>query len=159
LEGAAQRDEALKTLSAAVTALLGVGSLPDLSAGEFPVQLDLVVNAAELAALPFEAVMDAAGQPLLVRAEKSIELTRRVRHDFVETALSWPARPRVLFAWASPPGVKAVPHEDHAAALRAALERWLPVQAAGAPDNSGALTILPEASIAALAKACADSAS
>src|SRR5262245_2469958 len=64
--GGAARETALKTIGPIVTSMLNASSVPDIEVGEFPVQLDLVVNAAELAALPFEAVMDGAGQPLLV---------------------------------------------------------------------------------------------
>lgn len=158
--GAAARETALKTIGPLVTSILNTSSVPDLESGEFPLQLDLVVNAAELAALPFEAVMDGAGQPLLVQAERPIELTRRVRHGFAESGAPWPARPRVLFVWASPPGVNEVPHEAHLTALCKALERWLPIQdeAGSAPDLGGVLTTLPEASLAKLTEVCAASA-
>ncbi len=154
--GAEAREAALKRMSEAVTSLLGAHGLKELETGEFPLQLDLVVNAAELAPLPFETVTDAEGQPLLVRKERSVELTRRVRHDFAETAVRWPAKPRILFVWACPPGVSQVPHEDHEKALRAALKPWMPSQ--GATSPGGALTVLSNASIDALRKACADSA-
>ena len=157
--GAAPREESLQEISEVVTAILGACPLPDLESGEFPLQLDLVVNAAELAALPFEAVMDATGQPLLLCRERPIELTRRVRHDFAEQAVTWPARPRVLFAWASPPGVGAVPHQEHAEALRHALEPWLPVQegAGNPPEVPSVLTTLAEVELTALTEACAAS--
>jgi CHAT domain-containing protein len=153
--GTEAREAALTRMSEAVTSLLGAQGLKELETGEFPLQLDLVVNAAELAPLPFETVTDAEGQPLLVRKERSVELTRRVRHDFAETAVRWPAKPRILYAWACPPGVTEVPHEDHENALRAALERWIPSQ--GAISPGGALTVLSNASIDDLRKACADS--
>jgi CHAT domain-containing protein len=151
--GAAEREASLRSLSEVVTGMLGPQVLKDLETGEFPLQLDLVVNAAELAALPFETASDAAGQPLLVRRERPVELTRRIRNDFAETAMRWPSRPRILFAWARPDEVTDVPHEQHEKALRAALEPWMP-----APGGAGGpLTVLSKAGIASLQTICADS--
>jgi CHAT domain len=151
-EGEAERAQSLARIGDVVTAMLGA-QIPELETGEFPLQLDLVVNAAELAALPFEMVTDGAGHPLLTQKERPIELTRRVRQNFAETVVRWPARPRILYAWACPPGVSAVPQEDHETALRAALEPWIPAK--GATD--GVLTVLSEASLAALHAVCAGS--
>ncbi len=147
--GAEARESALTRMRDVVNHLLGVQRLPELKAGDFPLQLDLVVNAAELAALPFETVADAEGQPLLVRAEQPVVLTRRVRNDFQETAVRWPARPRILYAWARPSEVPEVPSEHHERALRDALEPWMPAQGGG-----GALTVLSKAAIASLRNAC-----
>lgn len=151
--GAEERRASLEKLSGVVTGMLGPRTLEDLESGDdFPLQLDLVVNAAELAALPFETLRDAAGQPLLVRRERPVELTRRVRNDFAEVAARWPARPRILFAWARPEEVAGVPYEQHEAALRKALKPWMPADGTGGP-----LTVLPKAGIASLRKLCADS--
>ena len=152
--GAEAREASLRKMSEVVTGMLGAKVLAELEDGEFPLQLDLVVNAAELAALPFEMATDAAGLPLLVRDERPVELTRRVRHDFAETAVRWPSRPRILFAWARPEEVAHVPREQHEKALRAALKPWMPTQEGA---TGGALTVLPKASLAALQKICADS--
>ena len=150
--GSEARTDALEEIGEAVTSILGVENLQELATGDL--QLDLVVNAAELAALPFEMVADSTGQPLLVRDERPVELTRRVRHDFAEAAVRWPAKPRILFAWACPSGAGVdVPHREHEEALRAALKPWLPMQQ-GVPTD--ALTILEQTSIASLQKICAD---
>ena len=151
--GAEARRAALQEIGEAVTSILGAGNLQELEDGDL--QLDLVVNAAELAALPFEMVSDRAGDPLLVRDEKPVELTRRVRHDFAETAVRWPAKPRILFAWACPSGAGVdVPYREHEEALRAALKPWMPLQQGAVAD---ALTVLEQAGVASLQKACADS--
>lgn len=157
--GASAREASLKAMADTVTTIVGADKLPDLGPQEGLLQLDLVVNAAELAALPFEAIADAAGQPLLGRRVRPIEVTRRVRHEFTDAGVTWPARPRVLFVWASPPGVGKVPYEDHEGALRAALKQFLPVPvgAEASPDDGGVLTILAEARIEALQAACAAS--
>ena len=151
--GGEARTAALKEIGKAVTSILDVKNLPELETGDL--QLDLVVNAAELAALPFEMVADGAGRPLLVRDERPVELTRRVRHDFAETAVRWPAKPRILFAWACPPGAGVdVPHSAHEKALRDALKPWMPLQQGVATD---AFTVLERAGITSLQKACEDS--
>ncbi|HEX4496998.1 MAG TPA: CHAT domain-containing protein, partial [Thermoanaerobaculia bacterium] len=150
-----KREAALKRMSAVVTTLLGARGLKELKAGDDLLQLDLVVNAAELAPLPFEMLTDGTGEPLLVRKNGAVELTRRVRKDFAESTVRWPARPRILYVWASPPGVAAVPHEEHERALRVALEPWMPAQ--GATGAGTPLTVLPKAGIETLHEACASS--
>jgi hypothetical protein len=148
-EGSAEgRLEALKKAGDIAALFLGDDSLGEMRAGDFPVQLDLVVNPAELAALPFEATADEAGRPLFARDERAVIVTRRVRHEFAEERAPWPARPRVLYGWAAPPGVSDVPFQEHESALRAALEPWI------GPDDERALTVLPELTLAALADAC-----
>jgi hypothetical protein len=153
-KSAEERLAALKCLGEAVTQFLGTDSLSDISRGEFPLQLDLVVNPAELAALPFEAAIDAEGQPLFARGQQAVVLTRRVRHDFAENHRLWPPRPRILYAWASPSA--SVPSAEHESALRAALEPWLPVELGigTRPESGDALTILPHVSLATLAVEC-----
>ncbi len=69
--------------------------------------------------------------------------------------MRWPARPRILFAWACPSGAGVdVPYRAHEEALRAALKPWMPLQQGVATD---ALTVLEQTGIASLQKACADS--
>jgi len=152
-QGPAERAQALQRLGGLVTDMLGVPDMQELQAGAFPLQLDLVVNAAELAALPFEAASDRDGNPLLVRQQKPVELTRRVRHDFAEFSADWPAKPRVLYAWAAPPEVGEVPYAAHEQELRNALEPWIPITD-NATDTGGVLTVLPEASLHSLTEVC-----
>src|SRR5262245_52757305 len=159
-QGAADaRVAALNKVGRLATPFLGPDSLTDINdvkSGEL-LQLDLVVNPAELAALPFEAATDSEERPLFARAEQAVVLTRRVRHDFAERRTRWPSSPRILYAWASPSGMN-VPSQEHERALLAALEPWIPVQkeAGSMPDPGNVMTTLPEMSLSALAKACRD---
>lgn len=86
-------------------------------------QIDLVANAAELSALPFEAAVASDGFPLFL-SRGGVVLTRRVRGRFTEHSPQWPARPRVLFVWSSAGG--DVPHDEHREALLCALAPWMP---------------------------------
>jgi hypothetical protein len=69
-----RRDEALRALAEVVTQVLGVCATPDE-----PTQIDLVTNAAELSALPFELARDADDRPVFAVSEPPLVLTRRVR--------------------------------------------------------------------------------
>ena len=158
--GVHARDVALQNIQPVVTQLLGVRDLEDVETGDFPLQLDLVVNAAELGALPFEASLDRSGQPILLRANKPVILTRRVRNDFAATRAAWPAVPRMLFIWAHPDGVGVqVPHEQHEAKLRNALSPWIPGRGASGvqQDTSGVLYVLEKASLDSIEKTCRES--
>ncbi|MBP1647707.1 MAG: hypothetical protein H6Q30_1152 [Bacteroidetes bacterium] len=119
------------------------------------VQIDLVLNAKELCAFPFEAASDADGMPLLVRDRPCIEITRRVRGSFRDRAPGWPAKPRVLFAAASP--VQSVPADAHRQALRTALAPWIaPLDGfpGAVPDERSVLTFLDQASLEGIRDAC-----
>jgi len=148
---------ALDKVGKLATQFLGTDSLTDISdvKSDELLQLDLVVNPAELAALPFEAATDSEGRPLFARAEQAVVLTRRVRHDFSESRTRWPVSPRILYAWASPSGMD-VPFQEHERVLLAALEPWIPAQkgSGSVPDPSGVMTTLPEVSLPALARKC-----
>ncbi|HKA40101.1 MAG TPA: CHAT domain-containing protein, partial [Burkholderiales bacterium] len=150
---AEKRLAALKEIGEIAANLLGSHSLGALSSASFPLQLDLVVNPAEVAALPFEAATDGKGAPLFARADPAVVLTRRVRGAFAEASVRWPAKPRLLYAWAAPPGAGDVPSAEHEAALRRALGPWMAVQQG---DGSGAAVIatLAKATLAQLEKAC-----
>lgn len=117
-----QRQDALAKLTAGVTKMLGSFEPP-----ASPLQIDLVTNVAELSALPFELVADAKGRPVLVDSGVPLVLTRRVRRGSHGERPAWWAKPRVLFAVASPPGASddPPPEEEHVAALRAALKPWI----------------------------------
>ncbi|WP_316364465.1 CHAT domain-containing protein [Candidatus Thiodiazotropha sp. CDECU1] len=86
-------------------------------------QIDLVTNAAELSALPFEAAMADDEKPLFLNG-KGVVLTRRVRGVFRDSSPHWPATPKVLFIWSAAGG--SVPHKKHREALLNALKPWLP---------------------------------
>ncbi|MBW9273972.1 MAG: hypothetical protein K1563_09815, partial [Candidatus Thiodiazotropha sp. (ex. Lucinisca nassula)] len=86
-------------------------------------QIDLVTNAAELSALPFEAALANDDKPLFLSG-KGVVLTRRVRGVFRDFTPHWPATPKVLFIWSAAGG--SVPHQKHKDALLNALKPWLP---------------------------------
>ncbi|MCU7814280.1 MAG: CHAT domain-containing protein [Candidatus Thiodiazotropha sp. (ex Rostrolucina anterorostrata)] len=86
-------------------------------------QIDLIANATELSALPFEAALSDDGTPLF-RSGKGVVLTRRVRGDFNESPAHWPVTPRVLFVWSAAGG--EVPYKEHREVLLEALKPWLP---------------------------------
>jgi hypothetical protein len=145
-----ERQDALDELSAVVTEMLGSVTLP---AGA--VQLDLVTNAAELSALPFELVFDAKRKEPLV-------LTRRVRRETHGERPAWWSKPRVLFAVASPPDAgQRAPRDAHLEALREGLKPWIePLVLEGFPDayldESSVLEEVPQASLAAIKQAGLD---
>ncbi len=146
---------ALKEIGEIAANLLGLQGLGSLTSGSFPLQLDLVVNPAEVAALPFEAATDGDGTPLFARAEPAVVLTRRIRAAFAEQSVRWPAKPRMLFAWAAPPGAGDVPAEAHEAALRKALGPWMPVQdGTGESSGTSVLATLANVTLAQLEAAC-----
>jgi hypothetical protein len=120
------------------------------TSGDAEVQLDLVLNAAELSGLPFEVAAGLGEFPLAIDPGRMTSLTRRVRGAFADHVQRWPAKPRILFAHASPPGVPAVPVEEHKQALRDALAPWIePLEdfSEAAPDDRKVLTVLPAASL------------
>ena len=155
-----ERELALKKIGKIAADLLGTEFLPEISNDTLPLQLDLVVNPAEVAAMPFEAAVDKEGQPLFARPDAMLVITRRVRHQFAENRVRWPASPRVLYAWAAPPGASDVPSEDHESALRSVLKPWIPIgqKPGSVPGPNDVLTILPEASLEKLTETCRDSA-
>jgi hypothetical protein len=88
-------------------------------------QIDLVTNAAELWAFPFEACY-AAHEAWLSDAERGVVLTRRIRGGFADQTPPWPTRPRVLFAHA--PATRDLEKslvDQHVDALRKALDPWI----------------------------------
>jgi hypothetical protein len=148
------RKSALRKLSKVVTKIL---KPPEETADAL--QLDLVTNARELWALPFEAALASDGEPLLTRREPAIVLTRRAPKSFAERQLKWPSRPRILFAYASPEWTGGHPVDDaaHKAALLTALKPWmepLPGQQVLVGKEESVLTTCREASLQDIEQAC-----
>jgi hypothetical protein len=148
-----QRKQALDELSGTVTSMLGFGKKP-VSAQ----QVDLVTNAAELSALPFELAVDAGGSPIFAVPGQPLVLTRRIRRESHGERPAWWSKPQVLFAFASPPGAgPKVPHNEHLDALKAALKPWIE-PLAGFPqaveDERSVLHTVPNASLKAIRQAC-----
>jgi len=126
--------------------------------------LRLILSASELALLPFELAtapsgFPGAGQPLSLQSQQPVCITRETRRVPDEFVV-WPKHPRVLFAYASPPGLEPVPAEAHLLALRRALIPWLAL-----PDHideaerraivAERLALIPDATVATLEEACA----
>jgi hypothetical protein len=147
-----ERDEALATLTGVVTRMLELGSLTG------DVQIDLVLTAQELLALPFEAAVGADGEPLVLAEMPRVEITRRVRGAFRDRAASWPSRPNVLFVAADPE--QEVPTDAHKDALRNSLQPWIEPLAGFpsiVPDERSVLTTIERATIESVREACESS--
>ncbi len=134
----------------------------NLPEGSHPIQIDLVSNAEELWAVPFEACLDAKGAPLF-QSERQIVLTRRIRTGFAAHMRRWPAQPRVLFVTAGPASdtgeltIEPKLVAEHRAALEAALAPWIqPWRGIGRRKGAERfLHILEDPSIGEIATVCA----
>jgi hypothetical protein len=151
------RAKALEALSAVVTDVL---ELEDIGSPGTPVQIDLVLSAGELAALPFELAKDGAGRWLFARTDRDIEITRRNRLECEHRLTRWRAKPRVLFVAAAPSNLK-IPADRHVAALKNALRPWIEPPKGlpqAAPPEAGILTIIEEASLDSIRAVCKEAA-
>jgi hypothetical protein len=165
-----QREAELIELGALVGGVLG--GIPALnpqlvsagsSVGENAlVHLQLVVWGSELALVPFEVVtapdgFPGSGLPLLTQGDVPVTLTREVRRARPLT-VNWNRAPRILFAWAEPPGVARVPVREHLAALRRAIDPWVswrPTPEERVQEVRGCLTVLHNATLDDIRRACA----
>jgi hypothetical protein len=119
-------------------------------------QVDLVINFAEVAVLPFEAAKDRDGRPLLVGQDPPTVLTRRIRRPFRERTPAWPPKPHALLVASSP--TLPIPLEEHKQAMRTALRPWIePLGdfAEPVPHEELLLTKLDRASLGEIRDACA----
>lgn len=156
--------ELLGTIPGLMAEINGGRNLSDTDGAERLVHLRLVTSASELALLPFELALapngfPGAGQPLMLQMQRPVCLTRETRQT-TSTAPVWSRKPRILFAFASPPGLPDVPAAAHLLALRTALSPWLTLLPnASEADELAALaerlTVLPMVSATALQRACA----
>lgn len=161
----AQREGELRELGEAVGRVLGqVSGLQTLLAptpGDSGglVHLRLVLSALELGMVPFEVAISpdnlpGSGAPLLLRTPTVI--TREVRRAD-PIPVDWTRPPRILFAFANPPGLAPVPAQAHLNALRQAIEPYVRIKGdaqARLPEVRKRLTVLPEASLKRIAEAC-----
>ena len=128
------------------------------NAAATPLHLRLVLSASELALLPFELALapsawPGAGQPVLLQQQAPICITRETRRVAKHT-LAWPQETRVLLVLASPAGLPPVPDLAHLVALRGCLAAW-----AGSPASVAQhLTVLTDATLEAVQRACAEQA-
>ena len=152
--GERKRKAALRKLSKTVTKILAPPEAPPEA-----LQLDLLTDAHELWALPFEAALAPDGEPLFARRESVVVLTRRTPQQFAERQPNWPSRPRILFAYASPEWVDGptVDFSAHTAALLKALQPWVEPRP-GLPmvigQETSVLTTLKDASLADIEQTC-----
>jgi CHAT domain len=120
--------------------------------GQRLTQIDLVTNAAELWAFPFEASY-ATNAGWLADVDSGVVLTRRVRGGLSDQPLPWPDQPRVLFAHA--PKTADLDQsliEAHEQALRVAVE---PLKR-GRKEDDDLLRVVDVGSLNALANARAE---
>ncbi len=129
----------------------------DQPAGPGPVQIDLVSNAEELWALPFEACLGRDGEPLFVGRQPPVILTRRIRYSFADRRPSWPTKPRVLFIHAAP-SIELAPAvvSAHSRALLDGLMPWVePLQGRAAEaDAERVLEVLNDPTLGEIEAAC-----
>lgn len=113
-------------------------------------QVDVVTNAAELWAIPFEACFD--GTSWLEDGGKGVVVTRRIRGEFSSQRTLWPTTPKILFAHApAADDLDPCLIAEHASVLRAALIPW-----AGPRPDEKHLVIRTIDSVAALEDAARD---
>jgi hypothetical protein len=162
---ASQREAELQELGVAIARVLAeipalVSELRSARADTSRlVNIRMVVSAYELGLVPFEATMAPAdttgsGAPLLLRTLTT--MTREIRRG-QPLKLEWNRVPKILFAFASPPGLPAVPAQAHLEALRRAIEPWIKIK-----DDPGErvaevrkmLTVLKDASARKISDAC-----
>lgn len=162
---AAQREGELRELGEQVGALLGqVPALATLLQNALRdearlVHLRLSLSALELGMVPFEVAIapdefPGSGAPMLLRLP--LVITRELRRT-EPIAVEWNRRPRILFAYATPPGQPPVPASEHLKALRRAIEPFVPLRDEAEdrlPDVEAMLTVVPEATLEAVTRAC-----
>ncbi len=163
---AEQSDTELASIGTAVGRVLG--EVPGLQAaltdvgrdGAHLVHLRLSLSALELGMMPFEAAiapdnLPGSGAPLLLRTPTVI--TREIRRS-QRVEVNWNRDHRILFAFATPPGMAPVPAQQHLDALRRAIEPYVPIFKNDPGRRVQAvqkqLTVLPEASLKAIRDAC-----
>ncbi|WP_343656940.1 CHAT domain-containing protein [Paraburkholderia caribensis] len=126
--------------------------------------LRLIISASELALLPFELAtapngFPGEGQALSLQTQQPVCITRETRR-VAQEYVRWPRKPRILFAFASPPDLETVPAEAHLLALREALAPWLALSDDYDDEQrlkiiGDRLSVLPNASAESLEDACA----
>ncbi|BBE50319.1 hypothetical protein OYT1_ch0753 [Ferriphaselus amnicola] len=123
--------------------------------------LRLSISASELGMVPFEAALSPAGfpgngSPLFLQSHTPITLTREIRRGF-PLPLNWNRTPKILFAFASPPGLAPVPAEAHLRAIRDAIDPWVMIKDDDERrfrEVKKLLTVLPDASLQAIRDLC-----
>lgn len=123
--------------------------------------LRLSLCADELSMVPFETAIapigfPGTGSPLFLQSITPVTITREIRRNR-PLPVNWNRPPKILFAFASPPDLPAVPAEQHLQALRDALRPWLRTKV-DAEDRVNELkkliTVLPNASLQDIHDCC-----
>ena len=125
------------------------------------IHLSLSGSALELGMVPFEFAIGAdgfpaTGSPLFLQSQSPIAITREVRRG-KSLHVNWNRPPRILFAFASPEGLPNVPADNHLRALRRAIDpwvKWQPDEQKRCDEVKNLITILPDATLKSIAKAC-----
>jgi hypothetical protein len=167
---ASQRDAELREMGEAIGRVLG--EVPALlsglsnarSEGGKLVHLRLSLSAFELGLLPFEAAIapdgfPGSGSPLFLQSRTPISVTREIRRG-QPLEVQWNRKPRILFAFATPDGLPAVPAQAHLQALRRAIEPWVKIKddrEVRLREIKSMLTVMPNASLEGIRKACTSS--
>ncbi len=123
--------------------------------------LRLSLSASELGMVPFETALSPAGfpgngSPLFLQSHTPITVTREIRRGQALT-LNWNRPPRILFAFASPPGLPPVPAEAHLQAIRDAINPWVKIRhdpQQRVEELKKLLTVLPDASLQEIRELC-----
>ncbi len=147
-----------------------IGQVPSLlsaisGAGNDLMHLRLVLSPSELGMVPFEMAIapnafPGSGSALFLQPCAPITVTREVRRS-TPLKVSWNRVPRILFAFATPPGYAPVPAQDHLNALRRAIEPWVDILDPGQDEArlekvKKHLTVLPDATLEDIRKKCAE---
>ncbi|MFA7241918.1 MAG: CHAT domain-containing protein [Sulfuricellaceae bacterium] len=123
--------------------------------------LRLSLSASELGMVPFETALSPAGfpgsgSPLFLQSHTPVTLTREIRRGH-SLPLKWDRQPRILFAFASPPGLAPVPAEAHLKAIRDAIDPWVKIKKEpqqSVDELKKLLTVLPDASLQEIRDLC-----
>lgn len=127
----------------------------------------LIFSPSELSMVPFELAKSPGGFPsegdyLSTQSVAPLVMTREIR-GATGRLRAWPRIPKVLFAWAQPPGFSEVPWRAHLQALVAALRPWTGLTVPRGPNAQSRtpaarlaehLTMLPQATLSDVARAC-----
>ncbi|WP_213954743.1 MULTISPECIES: CHAT domain-containing protein [unclassified Variovorax] len=123
------------------------------------VNIRLVISAFELGLVPFEATMapaDTSGSGAHLLLSTPTTMTREVRRGR-PLQFEWNRKPKILFAFASPRELAAVPAQEHLEALRRAIDPWIKVREShkeSLRDVREMLTVLPNATASEISEYC-----
>lgn len=160
-----QRDGELRELGESIGGILGqISGLQSAvertsdNNGEL-LHLRLSASALELSMVPFEAAIaplnfPGSGSPMQLRTP--VVITREARRA-EKANVQWARQPRILFAFATPAGMRPVPAQAHLNALRNSIEPYVKIK--DTPEErlesvKQLLTVIPEASLKAITDAC-----